>query len=123
MLCSHIWDWALKILTFFPLIVFTASRERQLWELWPPLNSNLGMAAVFAIVIFTWIILYRQFVSILASWLYARFSLRTKVSLTEGKMLRKLFQLDMHGKWIPMVEVLKLPAAQRHDALMKALEE
>ncbi|MGH9515818.1 MAG: hypothetical protein ACRD3P_09110 [Terriglobales bacterium] len=81
-----------------------------------PLPLMIGIVAIL------WILLYRQYLSILASWLYARLTLRTDVTFTEARALRKLFQLDVSAKWIPLSEVKKLPSEQRHDAVLIALQ-
>ena len=81
-----------------------------------PVPLMIGVVAVI------WIFLYRQYLSILSSWLYARMSLRTNVTFSEAKALRKLFQLDVSGKWVPVRDIKKLPRDARHDAVTQALE-
>ena len=114
LLYSHIWDGLLKISTLLLLIVAAVH-----WKLDERLHSVPLMIAMLVVL---WLVCYRQLLSVLSSWLYARFSLGANVTFTEAKTLRKLFQLDVTGKWIPLKEIKGLPKAQRHDALLRALE-
>jgi hypothetical protein len=114
LLYSHIWDGLLKLITLVLLVVAAVH-----WNLDDRLHS---VALMIALMIVVWLILYRQLVSILSSWLYVRLSLGTSVTFPEAKALRKLFQLDVSGKWIPAKDIKNLPTAQRHDALLIALE-
>ena len=111
---SHIWDGVLKLTTLVGFILLAVHFE---------LDQRIHpVALMIGIVAAIWILLYRQYLSILSSWLYARMSLRTNVTFSEAKALRKLFQLDVSGKWVPVREIKKLPGDQRHDALLQALE-
>ncbi len=113
-LYSHIWDALLKLITLSGLIVL---------GIWLKLDERLHSGAVMVIIIaIIWAVLYRQFLSILSSWLYSRFSLRTGVTIPEAKALRKLFQLDVSCKWIPVKEIKNLPLDARHDVLLRMLE-
>src|ERR1700719_4425965 len=116
LLYSHIWDGLLK-LTSLVVLMILAVKWGNLDERIHPLWLMIGMVAV------VWILLYRQWLSIVASWLYARLTLHTNVTFTEAKALRKLFQLDVSGKWIPLREVKKLPVDQRHDAILVAFQK
>src|SRR5438270_11542973 len=111
---SHIWDGLLKLISLVLLIVTAVH-----WDLDPRLHS---VALMISLLVVLWLVLYRQYISILSSWLYARISLHTNVTFTEAKALRKLFQLDVSAKWIPMKEIKNLPSDQRHDTLLIALE-
>lgn len=114
LLYSHIWDALLKLMTLAGFIVLA---------IWLKLDQRLHSGAVMAIIVaIIWVVLYRQFLSILSSWLYARLSLHTRVSFAEAKALRKLFQLDVSGKWIPAKNIKKLPLDARHTALLQTLE-
>lgn len=104
---SHIWDALLKVVSIVLLVITLVHWNIDGWLLW--------------VSIAVWMILYRQFLTIVASWLYARLSLRTPVTFTEARALRKLFQLDLSLKWIPLRDIKKLPSDQRHDAVLKAL--
>lgn len=115
LLYSHIWDGLLKLtslLVFMILAVKWGNLDQRIHPLW----------LMIGIVAAVWVLLYRQWLSIVASWLYTRLTLRTHVTFSEAKALRKLFQLDVSGKWIPLREVKKLPDDQRHDAIFVALE-
>ena len=105
---SHIWDGLLKMASL-ALLVTVSVYTQPGWVL-------------FSIMFAAWLVIYRQFLSTVSSSLYARMSLRTKVTFTEAKALRKLFQLDVSLRWIPLKEIKKLPGDQRHDALLAALE-
>ena len=111
---SHIWDGLLKLISLVLLIVAAVH-----WDLDQRLHS---VALMISLLVVLWLVLYRQYLSILSSWLYARLSLYTNVTFTEAKALRKLFQLDVSAKWIPLKEIKNLPTDQRHDALLIALE-
>jgi hypothetical protein len=111
---SHIWDGVLKLATLVGFIVLAVHFDLE--QRIHPVPLMIGIVAAI------WILLYRQYLSILSSWLYARMSLRTKVTFSEAKALRKLVQLDVSGKWVPIREVKQLPSDARHDAVMQALE-
>jgi hypothetical protein len=111
---SHIWDGLLKLATLVGFIVLAIH-----FDLDQRIHSVPLMIGMVAAI---WILLYRQYLSILSSWLYVRMSLRSNVSFSEAKALRKLFQLDISGKWIPIREIRRLPKDARHDAMLHALE-
>ena len=114
LLYSHIWDGLLKLITlliFLGLAMWAKFDQR--------LGSGLAMVIVVAIV---WMFVYRQYLSILSAWLYARLGLHTHVSFREASSLRRLFQLDVSGKWIPVKDIKKLPFEARHTALMQTLQ-
>lgn len=114
LLYSHIWDALLKVTSLFALVILAIH-----WDLDQRLHSVALMIATLTLV---WILVYRQYLSIVASWLYVRATLRTRVTFAEAKALRKLFQLDLSGKWIPLREIKALPDEQRHGALLSALD-
>lgn len=78
---------------------------------------------MIAIIVVLWLVIYRQGLTTIASWLYARVSLGAAVSLSDARQLARLFQLDVSLKWIPLKEVKQLPKAERRDALLAALKE
>jgi len=106
---SHIWDALLKLASIAVLVLAVVSWKIEGWLFW--------------LLVALWMIAYRQFLTIVSSWLYARISLRTNATFAEAKELRRLFQLDLSAKWIPMKEIKKLPSDQRHDALLLALQK
>ena len=116
LLYSHIWDGLLK-LTSLAVVMVLAIKWGELDQRIHPLWLMIGIVAG------VWFLLYRQWLSIVASWLYARLTLRTNVTFTEAKALRKLFQLDISGNWIPLRDLKKLPDEQRHEALFAALQK
>lgn len=122
MVYSHIWDGLLKLASFIGFIVAAASlnleQRIQIAGIAPRQRSVL----VFVTAIAVWLFLYRQYLSIVAAWLYARVNLRTSINFTEASELRKLFQLDLSLKWVPLREIKALPRDQRHDALLASLD-
>jgi hypothetical protein len=110
---SHIWDALLKLISIFGIMGLVV--RFKLDERVHPVALMIAVATVI------WVLLYRQYISVLSSWLYARLTLRTDVTFSEAKALRKLFQLDLSGKWIPLKAVKQLPSEQRHDVLLHAL--
>lgn len=114
LLYSHIWDGLLKLIT---LLIFLGL------AMWAKFDQRLGSGLVMVIVVaIVWMFAYRQYLSILSAWLYARLSLHTHVSFREASSLRRLFQLDVSGKWIPVKDIKKLPFEARHTALMQTLQ-
>jgi len=110
---SHIWDALLKLISIFGIMGLVVRFK---------LDERIHpVALMITVVTVIWVLLYRQYISILSSWLYARLALGTGVTFSEAKALRKLFQLDLSGKWIPLKAVKQLPSEQRHDALLHAL--
>ncbi len=120
---SHIWDALLKLVTIVATIVAAVSLHlAEGMENAGVSTKSTSEGIVIALCVVFWVILYRQYVSILSSWLYARTSLRTPVTFSEAKALRRLFQLDLSGTWLPLREIKKMPqAAERHDTLVLAL--
>jgi hypothetical protein len=119
MFYSHVWDLLLKCLTFLSIGWISAT-----------VHDRAGMHAdavvpIMAGAIVIGLIVYRQFVSILSPWLYARINLGVPVSFSDAKELRTLFQLHFGGSqpvgWFPMKEVKQLPANERRIALMTEL--
>jgi hypothetical protein len=110
---SHLWDFILKIALLLVLLILAISLH---------VDRSLGVAPMIAIIVVLWLVIYRQGLSTIASWLYARVSLGAPVSLVEARRLARLFQLDVSLKWMPLKEVKKLPKAERRGALMTALE-
>ena len=119
---SHIWDLVLKLASFAALIVLSVSldAEASLQRFGVPLDYT--MATLIGLLTVVWILVYRQGLTTIAAWLYARVSLGADVSLGEARQLALLFQLDLSMKWIPLREVKQLPKAQRRAALLAALE-
>ena len=121
MVYSHIWDVLLKVISLAGIIIAAASMdlEERIRTAGAGTHSEFVMIVLLLII---WAILYRQFLSILASWFYARVSLGANVTFSEAVALRKLFQIDFSFHWLPMRDIKKLPREQRHDALMLALD-
>src|SRR5438270_6157627 len=90
---SHMWDGLLKLATLVGFIVLAVHFD--------PDQRIHPVPLMIAVVAAIWILLYRQYFSIFSSWLYARISLRTNITLSEAKALRKLFQLDVSGRGDP----------------------
>src|SRR5436305_542710 len=88
---------------------------------------NLGDSPALwpALVILTvlYVAIYRQLLTTVSAWLYARLSLRTSLSLAEARQLARLVQLDTSLKWIPLKAVKKLPRDQRKPAIMAAVAQ
>jgi hypothetical protein len=110
---SHVWDLILKLALLLVLLVLGLSLH---------VDQSLGAAPMIAIIVVLWLVIYRQGLTTIASWLYARVSLGAAVSLGDAHQLARLFQLDLSMKWIPLKEVKKLPKAERRTALLAALE-
>jgi hypothetical protein len=119
---SHIWDLLLKALSLVAtIIVLVALHVQERLEGWGA-SSGIATLLVIVLAMTIWIPLYREGISTLATWLYARVSLGASVSFAEARQLARLFQLDVSLKWIPLKEVRKLPKPQRRDALFAALD-
>ena len=121
MIFSHVWDGLLKSLSMVVLVATAFELNRALAESrkMPPLGDNLAVLVIFVV----WVILYRRWFSILSSWLYATVSLGANVTFAEAKALRRLFQVDLSFRWVPLRETRTLPKDQRHDALLETLEK
>lgn len=112
-LYSHFWDLILKVGLLLALLAILVSAH---------LDESLGVWPMIGILVILWVVIYRQGLSTIASWLYARVNLGADVSLSEARRLTRLFQLDLSGKWIPLKEVKNLPKAERRKALLAGLE-
>jgi hypothetical protein len=115
---THIWDFVLKIGTILGITVMPLIVHDHIFGV----NADVVIPTIFAGAALS-ILLYRQAISILASWLYARINLGAPISFTDAKRLRCLFQLHSNLQWFPMKEVRRLPAGQRRAALMDAAEK
>ncbi len=111
---SHVWDLLLKLALIGVLLALVIALH---------LDQLLGVPAMIVIVVALWLAIYRQALSTVASWLYARWSLGADVSMGEAHQLARLFQLDLSGKWVPLKEVKKLPKAERRSAVLAALQQ
>jgi hypothetical protein len=110
---SHVWDLFLKVASLGLLLALLIALR---------VDRSLGVPAMIAILVVLWLAIYRQGLSTIASWLYARVSLGADVSLGEAHQLARLFQLDLSGKWVPLKEIRRLPKAERRSAVLAALE-
>ncbi|HYL21291.1 MAG TPA: hypothetical protein VEU74_06005 [Gemmatimonadales bacterium] len=118
MLWSNGWDLLLKVLWLFAAPVLIVVLHIDEW----PQKIGLTSGPVIGIIgVALWVLIYRQGLSAIASWLYARLSLGAPVSLREAYRLRHLFQTDLSFRWIPLKEVKQLPKAQRREAVVGAL--
>ena len=118
MLWSNGWDLLLKILWLFGGVILAVVLHLD------DVAKSIGLTndTVTGIIGFAlWVLIYRQFLSTISSWLYARVSLGAPVTLGEARDLRRLFQSDFSFKWIPLKDVKKLPKEQRRAAVMDAL--
>ena len=117
---SHIWDLLLKLTSLVGVVVlsFSLHAEESL--------QNFGVLSNYTVLIsflaVFWILIYRQGLSTISAWLYARVNLGAHVSLGDARRLARLFQLDLSLRWMPLKEVKQLPKAQRRNALLAALE-
>src|SRR5438445_13081996 len=104
---SHIWDGVLKLTTLVGFILLAVHFE---------LDQRIHpVALMIGIVAAMWILLYRQYLSILSSWLYGLLSLRTNVPLRESEALCKRVQLDVSGSWVPGRSRSQLPMTHGHS--------
>jgi len=118
MLWSHGWDLLLKVMWLFaaPILIVVLHVD----ELPPKIGLTSGtVTGIIGVAL--WVLIYRQGLSTIAAWLYARLSLGAPVSLREAHQLRRLFQTDLSFKWVPLKEVKLLPKEQRRDAVLAAL--
>jgi hypothetical protein len=118
MLWSNGWDLLLKLMWLIaaPILIVVLHLDAL------PQKLGITNGTVIGVVGFAlWILIYRQFLSTVASWLYARLSLGAAVSLGEAHQLRRLFQADFSFRWVPLKEVTQLPKDQRRDAVLAAL--
>jgi hypothetical protein len=122
MIYSSIWDGLLK-LTLLAAILTGSIWVPKALGVYDQIKQN-GFTIYVVIGVFALhFVVHRTFLSILASWLHARVTLRTPVTLGDARRLRVLFQLDLGFHWIPMDEVRLLPKEQRRDALLAAITE
>jgi hypothetical protein len=118
---SHVWDFALKLLWMAVLValVIALHIEDRLHGI--GITGGYAVFVTIAVVTVVWIVVYRQWLSTLAAWLYATVNLGARVSLGDARQLAHLVQLDVTLKWLPLKEVKGLPRANRRDALLAAL--
>jgi len=117
-LWSNGWDLLLKVtwLVAAPILILVLHLDE-----WPQKIGLTSGPVIGVIGVALWILIYRQGLSTIASWLYARLSLGARVSLDEAHQLRRLFQADFSLKWVPLKEVKQLPKAERREAVLGAL--
>jgi hypothetical membrane protein len=112
-LYSHVWDLILKLLLLVALLALLVGVFH--------LDQRLGVLPMIVILVVLFLVIYRQLISTLSAWLYARLSLGTSLSLAQAAQLARLVQLDTAMKWIPLKDVKKLPPQQRQEAVMAAV--
>ena len=118
MLWSNGWDLLLKVIWLFaaPILVVVLHIDE-----WPQKIGVTSGLVIGVVGMALWVFIYRQGLSTIASWLYARVTLGAPVSLGEAHQLRRLFQTDFSFKWVPLNEVKQLPKPERRDAVLAAL--
>jgi len=118
---SHIWDVLLKLASLIALVAVLVQLhlEERLESL--GVSSNAAVFLVVLLLSTVWIAIYRQGLSTISAWLYARVNLGAAVTIGEARQLARLFQLDLSLKWIPLKEVRRLPKSERRSALLTAL--
>ena len=118
MLWSNGWDLFLKVVWLIaaPILIVVLHLDAL------PQKVGLTNDTVVGVIgVALWFLIYRQGLSTIASWLYARLSLGAPVSLGEAHELRRLFQTDLSFKWVPLRDVKQLPREQRRAAVLDAL--
>ena len=119
---SHIWDFVLKIASLVAMVVFALSLHLQERLVATGLGEGFATFMVVGVIAIGWALLYRQYLSTVAAWLYGRVNLGARISLADARRLARLFQLDLSMKWVSMKEVRRLPRDERRVALMAALD-
>ena len=109
---SHFWDLLLKALLLLALVVTLIVVN---------LGGSPALWPAIIILALLYVVIYRQFLTTISAWLYARLSLRTPLSLAEARQLARLVQLDASLKWIPLKPVKTLPPDERKPAIMAAV--
>jgi hypothetical protein len=119
---SHMWDLALKLASLVAITVLLVSLHVQERLVAAGLPDGPATFILVCLLGAVWALLYRQYLSTVATWLYARGTLGARISFAEARLLARLFQLDVSMKWVPMKEVRQLPPEQRRVALLSALD-
>lgn len=118
---SHIWDLALKVASLVTIMMIGVSFHAHERLVAAGLGDGLATFIVVTLLTIGWALLYRQFLSTIAAWLYGSVNLGARISLADAQRLARLFQLDLSMKWVSMKEVRQLPREDRRVALMSAL--
>lgn len=118
---SHIWDLALKVASLVAIMMIGVSLHAHDRLVAAGLGDGLATFIVVSLLAILWALLYRQFLSTIAAWLYGRVNLGARISVADAQRLARLFQLDLSMKWVSMKEVRQLPREDRRVALMSAL--
>src|SRR5437879_5683075 len=105
LLHSHIWDGLLKVVSLVGLAIAGFHLKLEYWIQNGGIPNSAARYVSIGILGLVWVVLYRQFLSILSTWIYATATLQTRVTLAEAKALRKLFQLDFSLRWVPLREI------------------
>ncbi len=122
MIYSSIWDGLIKIALLAALLTGSIMGPKALGIYDQIKQSGLTIYVVIGVLGLHFLV-HRTFLSVLASWLHARLTLRAPVTLDDARRLRVLFQLDLGLHRIPMDEVRLLPKELRRDALLAAIAE
>ena len=78
----------------------------------------IQIALIVAALIGSWFVLYLPLLSPIASLLYARFTLKTRVSWDLAEQLAPLLRPNMWTmEWLPMLAIKVLPEEKRVEAL------
>lgn len=120
MFYTHVWDLLLKCATTLSTTLLPLIVHEHIFGI----NADVVIPTILVGAVIG-VLIYRQFVSILSSWLYARINLRVPISFSDAKELRTLFQITVGESprvgWFPMKEVKQLPTTERRVALMAGL--
>jgi hypothetical protein len=120
LLYTHLWDLLLKCTTALTFTLIPLIVHEHVFGI----NADIVMPVILVGALVT-VVLYRQLVSILSCWLYARINLGVPVSFSDAKALRLLFQLTVGDEprvgWFPMKAVKQLPRTERRAELMTEL--
>jgi hypothetical protein len=119
---SHIWDFVLKVASLVAIVIIAVSLHAQERLVAAGFGDGFATFTVVSLLAIGWALLYRQYLSTVAAWLYGRVNLGARISLADAQRLARLFQLDLSMKWVGMKEVRRLPRDQRRVALMSALD-
>jgi len=125
---THEWNRLLYIVKIFTLLLMLGLVADVSGRIFNGVHlhwviSLLGLVIVFLVSVIASHFLIWQYIDVLSTYLYVRRTLKTKLSFSDAKALRPLFELNASGKWYPMTGVLDLPEEQRLPTLMAVLQQ
>ena len=100
---SHIWDFVLKVASLVAIMTIGVSLHAHERLVAAGLGDGFATFTVVSLLTIGWALLYRQFLSTIAAWLYGSVNLGARISLADARLARLFSSTSDDG--VPMKDV------------------